>query len=228
MTGKYFRCPVMFSTYISSSYFLQLYALLQSQQDAAQQISRQTCWQSTLMSLFVRSPGSDGGSGSGRGDAASLGSFELSRSSGANRLEPLLERRPLGDSVGRLEERDSASDSRSIDSLDTGELMSLSETPGDAPTPKAWGGKAGVLSLDLSQLHLFDHGDGGSQTPGSMPSTPSPLENAKPFHGASSLNDDSFLFSDNVSLGESFNSEVRPKIWYVSMEQAVTFITSSY
>uniref|UniRef100_A0A8C2BAE7 Neurobeachin-like protein 2 n=1 Tax=Cyprinus carpio TaxID=7962 RepID=A0A8C2BAE7_CYPCA len=180
----------------------RLYALLQSQQEAAQQISRQTCWQGTLMSLFVRSPGSDGGSGSGRGDAGSLGSFELSRSSGGNRLEPPLERRPLGD---RLEERDSASDSRSIDSLDNGELMSLSETPGDAPTPKVWGGnlgKAGVLSLDL-----FDHGDSGSQTPGSMPSTPSPLENAKPFPGASSLNDDSFLFSDNVSLGESFNSE---------------------
>ncbi len=219
----------MFPAYISSSYFLQLYALLQSQQDAAQQISRQTCWQGTLMSLFVRSPGSDGGSGSGRGDAASLGSFELSRSSGGNRLESLLERRPLGgDSVGRLEERDSASDSRSIDSLDTGELTSLSETPGDTPTPKAWGGKAGVLSLDLSQVHLFDRGDSGSQTPGSMQSTPSPLENAKPFPGASSLNDDCFLFSDNVSLGESFNSEVRTKIWCVSVEQAVTFSTSSY
>uniref|UniRef100_A0A673H021 Neurobeachin-like protein 2 n=1 Tax=Sinocyclocheilus rhinocerous TaxID=307959 RepID=A0A673H021_9TELE len=113
-------------------YFLQMYALLQSQQDAALQISKQTCWQGTLMSLFVRSPGSDGGSGSGRCDAASLGSFELSRSSGGNRLEPPLECRPLGDSVGRLnEERDSASDSRSIDSLDNGELMSLSETPGD-------------------------------------------------------------------------------------------------
>uniref|UniRef100_A0A8C1J330 Neurobeachin-like protein 2 n=1 Tax=Cyprinus carpio TaxID=7962 RepID=A0A8C1J330_CYPCA len=149
-------------------YFLQMYALLQSQQDAALQISKQTCWQGTLMSLFVRSPGSDGGSGSGRCDA----------------------------------ERDSASDSRSIDSLDNGELMSLSETPGDAPTPKPWGVKAGVLSLDLSQLHRFDHGDSGSQTPGSMPSTPSPLENAKPFPGASSLNDDSFLFSDNVSLGD--------------------------
>uniref|UniRef100_A0A8C1J1J3 Neurobeachin-like protein 2 n=1 Tax=Cyprinus carpio TaxID=7962 RepID=A0A8C1J1J3_CYPCA len=182
----------------------RMYALLQSQQDAALQISKQTCWQGTLMSLFVRSPGSDGGSGSGRCDAASLGSFELSRSSGGSRLEPPLERRPLGD---RLEERDSASDSRSIDSLDNGELMSLSETPGDAPTPKPWGVKAGVLSLDLSQLHRFDHGDSGSQTPGSMPSTPSPLENAKPFPGASSLNDDSFLFSDNVSLGESFNSE---------------------
>uniref|UniRef100_A0A672MW73 Neurobeachin like 1 n=1 Tax=Sinocyclocheilus grahami TaxID=75366 RepID=A0A672MW73_SINGR len=189
-------------------YFLQMYALLQSQHDAALQISKQTCWQGILMSLFVRSPGSDGGSGLGRCDAASLGSFELSRSSGGNRLESPLECRPLGDSVGRLnEERDSASDSRSIDSLDNGELMSLSETPGDAPTPKSWGGKAGVLSLDLSQLHLFDHGDSGSQTPGSMPSTPSPLENAKPFPGASSLNDDTFLFSDNVSLGESFNSE---------------------
>uniref|UniRef100_A0A672QFS7 Neurobeachin-like protein 2 n=1 Tax=Sinocyclocheilus grahami TaxID=75366 RepID=A0A672QFS7_SINGR len=172
------KCGVQFLLdtvpYICFSYFLQLYALLQSQQDAALQISRQTCWQGTLMSLFVRSTGSDGGSG--------------------NRLEPPLERRPLGDGVGRLEERDSASDSRSIDSLDNGELMSLSETPGDAPTPKAWGRKAGVLSLDLSQLHLFDHGDSGSQTPGSMPSTPSPLENAKPFPGASSLNDDISIF----------------------------------
>lgn len=189
----------------------QLYALLQSQQDAALQISKQMCWQGTLMRLLVRSPGSDGGSSSGRGDAASLGSFELSRSTGANRLEPPLERRTLEDSVGRLnEERDSVSDSRSIDSLDNGDLMSLSETPGDAPTPKAWGGK--VLSLDLSHVHLFDHGDSGSQTPGSMPSTPSPLENAKPFLGASSLNDDNFLFSDNVSLGESFNSEVSLEI----------------
>ncbi|XP_051567309.1 neurobeachin-like protein 1 isoform X1 [Myxocyprinus asiaticus] len=187
----------------------KLYALLQCQQEAAHQISRQMCWQDTLMRLFVRSPGSDGGSSSGRvGDAASLGSFELNRSSGGNRLE----RRALGDSVGRLyEERDSVSDgtgdSRSIDSLDNGDLMSLSDTTGDTPTPKAWSSKAGVLSLDLSQVHLFDLGDSGSQTPGSMPSTPSPLENAKPYPGTSSLNDDRFLFSDNLSLGESFNNE---------------------
>lgn len=174
------------------------------------------CWQDTLMRLFVRSPGSDGGSGSGRSDAASVGSFELSRSSGGNRLEPPLERRPLCDGIGRLnEERDNISvgDGRSIDSLDNGEVMSLSDTPGDTPTPKAWVGKTGVLSLDLSQVHLFDRGDSGSQTPGSMPSTPSPIENAKAFPGTSSLNDDSFLFSDNVSLGESFNSgEVRLEI----------------
>uniref|UniRef100_A0A8B9KZS8 Neurobeachin-like protein 2 n=1 Tax=Astyanax mexicanus TaxID=7994 RepID=A0A8B9KZS8_ASTMX len=115
-------------------------------------------------------------------------------------------------------------DSASLGSLEL-DMLSLTETPGDAPfnyyvnkSPKA--GKAGGLSLDLSQMHLFDQGDSGSQTPGSMPSTPSPLENAKPFPGApveretaSSLSDDSFLFSDNVSLGESFNNIVLCVMW---------------
>lgn len=171
------------------------------------------------MRVLVRTPGSEGSTGSGRADSASLGSLELGRSGTGNRLEPPFDRRGLSSSVGKLsDERDSVSDSRSIDSLDNGDMLSLTETPGDAPfnyyvnkSPKA--GKAGGLSLDLSQVHQFDPGDSGSQTPGSMPSTPSPLENAKPFPGAtaerettSSLPDDSFLFSDNVSLGESFNS----------------------
>uniref|UniRef100_A0A8B9RHI3 Neurobeachin-like protein 2 n=1 Tax=Astyanax mexicanus TaxID=7994 RepID=A0A8B9RHI3_ASTMX len=153
---------------------------------AALQISRQLCWQDTLMRVLVRTPGTDGST-------------------------------------------DSVSDSRSIDSLDNGDMLSLTETPGDAPfnyyvnkSPKA--GKAGGLSLDLSQMHLFDQGDSGSQTPGSMPSTPSPLENAKPFPGApveretaSSLSDDSFLFSDNVSLGESFNN-AEEELWRILLE----------
>ncbi|TRY98711.1 hypothetical protein DNTS_010265 [Danionella cerebrum] len=156
--------------------------------DAAQQISKQLCWQGTLMPLFVRTPSSDGGSG------ASLASLELSR----GRLEPPLEPRVHAD------ERDSVS----IDSLDTGDLASLSSTPPvDAHTPRAWGGKAGDLSLDLSQLHVVEAGDNGSQTPGSITSTPSPVENAKPFSGVSCVGDDNFLFSDNASLGESFNAE---------------------
>ncbi|XP_030637055.1 neurobeachin-like protein 1 [Chanos chanos] len=196
----------------------RLYSLLQSQQDVAVQISKQLCWQETLMRLFVRSPGSEGGSG-GRGDAASLASLELGRG-GGNRLEPPPERRGLSGSVGRLNEEreasDGAGDNRSIDSLDNGEVASLSDTPGDPHVPKPWAGKAGGLSLDLSQVHAFEQGDSGSQTPGSMPSTPSPLENSKPFPGTnaeqettSSMTDDSFLFSDNISLGESFNSAER-------------------
>ncbi|XP_036425659.1 neurobeachin-like protein 1 isoform X2 [Colossoma macropomum] len=209
----------------------RLYSLLQSQSDAALQISRQLCWQDTLMRLLVRSPGTEGSTSSCRADSASLGSLELGRSSGGNRLEPPLDRRTLSSSEGKLnDERDSVSDSRSIDSLDNGDMLSLTETPGDAPfnyyvnkSPKA--GKAGALSLDLSQMHLFDQGDSGSQTPGSMPSTPSPLENAKPFPGAAAeretaSSDDNFLFSDNVSLGESFNSAERAEdeLWRILLE----------
>lgn len=93
-------------------------------------------------------------------------------------------------------------DSRSLDSLESGE----------PPPAKAWAAKAGGLTLDLTHVHLYEHGDSGSQTPASMPSTPSPLETAKPFPGppaereaSSSLTEDSFLFSDDLSLGESFS-----------------------
>ncbi|XP_028835507.1 neurobeachin-like protein 1 isoform X3 [Denticeps clupeoides] len=201
----------------------RIYSLLQSQQDAVQQISRQTCWQETFMRLFVRSPGGGSTEGnSNRGDAASLGSLELSRGSGS-RLEPPLERRNLSGSMSRLNDEqyasDSVGDSRSIDSLDNGELVSLSDTPGDPPIPNPWvsTSKTGVLSLDLTHVHRAEQGENGSQTPGSMASTPSPLETSKPFPGTaaaerdtnSTLTDDSFLFSDNISLGESFSSTER-------------------
>lgn len=145
---------------------------MQSQADTAQQISRQPCWQDTLIRVLVRSCSGDSGSGSGRGDSASLGSI------GSNQAE-------LPVCVEGVEEN--------------GEVLSLSETPSE-PSP----GRG--LSLDLSQVPALEQGNSGSQTP-------SPLENTKSFPGTAperetttSLGDDSFLFSDNVSLGESFTS----------------------
>ena len=139
----------------------------------------------------------------------------LFRSGSGQRLELPAERRPRASSPSRLDDdRLSVGDSRSLDSLDNGDLVSLLDTPGDAQLPKAWAGpgKAGGLSLDLSHVQAYEQGDSGSQTPGSMPSTPSPLETAKPFPGgpvereaSSSLTEDSFLFSDDMSLGESFS-----------------------
>uniref|UniRef100_A0AAX7VSK3 Neurobeachin-like protein 2 n=1 Tax=Astatotilapia calliptera TaxID=8154 RepID=A0AAX7VSK3_ASTCA len=80
------------------------------------------------------------------------------------------------------------------------------------------------LMLDLSHLQAYEGGESGSQTPGSMPSTPSPLETSKPFPGnsgdrdaTSSLTEDSFLFSDNISLGESFNNVERAEEELCSM-----------
>uniref|UniRef100_A0A674BEN5 Neurobeachin-like protein 2 n=1 Tax=Salmo trutta TaxID=8032 RepID=A0A674BEN5_SALTR len=197
----------------------RLYQLLQSQQDAAREISRQLCWQETLMRLFLRSP-CEGGPG--RGDAASTCSLDLNLSRGSgSRLELPLERRGRAGSAGRLvdEDRLSMSSRRSVDSLENGDVLSLLDTPisqiGEGQLLKPWasgGGKAGGLSLDLSHMSAYEGGESGNQTPGSMVSTPSPLEtSAKAFPDASSasLTEDSFLFSDNVSLGESFTCAER-------------------
>ncbi|KAJ8003964.1 hypothetical protein DPEC_G00153880 [Dallia pectoralis] len=196
----------------------RLYQLLQSQQDAAREICRQLCWQETLMRLFLRSP-SEGGQG--RGDTTSTSSLDFSRGSGG-RLEPPPERRGRTGSFGRPdrlsdEDRVSVSSKRSANSLENVDALSLLDTPvsqtGESQLTKPWSssatggvGKAGGLSLDLSHVNAYEGGDSGSQTPGSLASTPSPLEtSAKAFPDASSsLIEDSFLFSDNMSLGESF------------------------
>ncbi|XP_069053303.1 neurobeachin-like protein 1 isoform X1 [Lepisosteus oculatus] len=202
----------------------KLYQLLQSQQDAAQQISRQLGWQETLVKLFLRdsSEAQEGSSSSNKADTASTSSLDFTK----NRVgvsSSLLEKKGSGDVHGRLEddkngvEGHSLADNKSIDSLsqslDNGDLDSL-DTPAEATT-KPWASKAGGLSLDLSRTHLYEQADSGSQTPGSMPSTPSPLETSRPFPGlqaereTSSFMDDSFIFTDDFSLNESFASAER-------------------
>lgn len=205
---------------------LQVYQLLQSQQDAAAQIARQQCWQDTLMRLYLHGEGS---LQLRNADTVSTCSLDLNKSSGSgtNRLELPLERRARAGSAGRLDrledDRLSIGDTRSVDSLENGDVISLLDTPSSSTSTepqvhsKPWVvGKSGGLMLDLSHLQAYD-GESGSQTPGSVPSTPSPLESSKPFPGTSvdrdansSLTEDSFLLSDNISLGESFNNaEVR-------------------
>lgn len=154
-------------------------------------------------------------------DTVSTCSLDLSRTSGSNRLELPLERRARVGSATRLEDdRISIGDTRSMDSLENGDVISFLDTASTEPQlhGKPWVvGKSGGLTLDLSHIQAYECGESGSQTPGSMPSTPSPLETSKPFPGStsdrettSSLTEDSFLFSDNISLGESFNNaEVR-------------------
>ncbi|KAM8904058.1 neurobeachin-like protein 1 isoform 2-T3 [Spinachia spinachia] len=200
----------------------RVYQLLHSQQDAAVQISKQQCWQDTLVRLYLRSDGSQPQRGT---DTISACSLDLSRgASAANRLELPLEKRARAGSGGRLEDdRLSVSDNRSVDSLESGDVLSLLDTPSSSasaephPQVKPWVvGKSGGLMLDLSHLQPYEVGDGGCQTPGSLASTPSPLETSKPFPGSTgehdatlSLTEDSFFFSDNISLGESYNNAER-------------------
>uniref|UniRef100_A0AAQ5ZZH5 Neurobeachin-like protein 2 n=1 Tax=Amphiprion ocellaris TaxID=80972 RepID=A0AAQ5ZZH5_AMPOC len=213
---------------------LQVYQLLQSQQDAAIQISRQQCWQDTLMRLYLRG---DGSLPLRSSDTISTCSLDLSRTSGgSNRLELPLERRARAGSASRLDrledDRISIGDTRSVDSLENGDVISLLDTPSSSASTepqlhvKPWVlGKSGGLMLDLSHLQSYEGGESGSQTPGSMPSTPSPLETSKPFPGPSgdrdatcTLTEDSFLFSDNISLGESFNNRAEEELCSMLLE----------
>nr|XP_046237948.1 neurobeachin-like protein 1 isoform X2 [Scatophagus argus] len=212
----------------------RVYQLLQSQQDAAVQISRQQCWQDTLMRLYLRGEGS---LPLRPADTISTCSLDLSRPTGSstNRLELPLERRARAGSTNRLDrledDRLSVGDTRSVDSLENGDVISLLDTPSSSASAepqlhtKPWVvGKSGGLTLDLSHLQAYEGGESGSQTPGSVPSTPSPIETSKTFPGSSgdreassSLTEDSFLFSDNISLGESFSNAERAEEELCSM-----------
>lgn len=220
----------------------QVYQLLQSQQEAAVQISKQQCWQDTLIRLFLRGEGSLPLRSS---DTISACSLDLNRMSGgsANRLELPLERRGRAGSAGRLDRPEddwlSLGDTRSVDSLESGDVISLLDTPSSSASTtepplqgKPWVvGKSGGLVLDLSHIQAYEGAESGNLTPGSMPSTPSPLETSKPFPGssgdrdpASSQVEDNFLFSDNISLGESFNSaEVRLRSVFFSFSAQLSF-----
>lgn len=173
------------------------------------------------MRLYLRGDGSLRGA-----DTVSTCSLDLNRISGINtsRLELPLDKRKRACSSSRLDrfedDRFSISDTRSVDSLENGDIVSLLDTPSSCASAEppllnkhCVVGNSGGLTLDLSHLLIYEGAESGNQTPGSMPSTPSPLETSKPFPGVtadrdanSSMTEDSFLFSDNISLGESFNS----------------------
>ncbi|KAG5833936.1 hypothetical protein ANANG_G00281190 [Anguilla anguilla] len=150
----------------------KLYQLLQSQQDAALQISRQ-------------------------------------QGSGAARPRP--ERRALLEGLGRADEERDASGQRRGQPLRGQPGRRGAAVPGRRarrrPGPQALGRQSRGLEFGPEPGPAV-RGRGQRQPdPGSMPSTPSPVETAKPFPGSSApFAEDNFLFGDDLSLGESFNS----------------------
>ncbi|XP_034031730.1 neurobeachin-like protein 1 isoform X2 [Thalassophryne amazonica] len=214
----------------------RVYQLLQSEPDASVQISKQRCWQDTLLRLYLKGEGSSALQGADTISNCSL-EFGTSRpsSSNANRLELPLDRRSRASSSAPLDRLDddhlSIGDNRSVDSLENGDVISLLDTPSSCASTEPQlhikpyvVAKSGGLTLDLSHLQSYKGVESGSQTPGSMPSTPSPLETSKTFPGGSknrdatpSLNEDSYLFSDSISLEESFTNAERAEEELCSM-----------
>ncbi|XP_058888101.1 neurobeachin-like protein 1 isoform X1 [Acipenser ruthenus] len=202
----------------------KLYQLLQSQQDAAQQISRQAGWQETLVKLYLRENAETQDSSISKADSASTssldhvknrGSASESHDSGKGNIQDKLDNdKDVLDSLAmadRSVDSHSIVDNRSLDglnqSLNDGETVAI-ETPSEA-LAKSWTTKADGLSLDLSRI-TYELGDSGSPTPGSLTSTPSPSETSRSFlniqsdRESSSFMEDSFCFNDDFSICENF------------------------
>ncbi|MGH0127040.1 UNVERIFIED_CONTAM: hypothetical protein FKN15_030427 [Acipenser sinensis] len=202
----------------------KLYQLLQSQQDAAQQISRQAGWQETLVKLYLRENAETQDSSISKADSASTSSLDhvkYSRSaseshdSGKGNIQDKLDNdkdivnRPTA--ADRSVDSHSIVDNRSLDGLNQsvngGETAAM-DTPSEA-LAKSWAAKAEGLSLDLSKIP-YELGDSGTLTPGSLTSTPSPSETSRSFPNvqsdreSSSFMEDSFCFNDDFSLCENF------------------------
>ncbi|MGH0117639.1 UNVERIFIED_CONTAM: hypothetical protein FKN15_041831 [Acipenser sinensis] len=202
----------------------KLYQLLQSQQDAAQQISRQAGWQETLVKLYLRENAETQDSSISKADSASTssldhvknrGSASESHDSGKGNIQDKLDNdkdvvdRPTA--ADRSVDSHSIVDNRSLDGLNQsvngGETAAM-DTPSEA-LAKSWAAKAEGLSLDLSKIP-YELGDSGTLTPGSLTSTPSPSETSRSFPNvqsdreSSSFMEDSFCFNDDFSLCENF------------------------
>ncbi|XP_074884374.1 neurobeachin-like protein 1 isoform X9 [Buteo buteo] len=166
--------------------------LLQSQLDAAQQISQQLGWQDTLIRLFLKENSEVRiGLKENRADS----SREEEKKCPAEELQKHQTDKTEGDktvsfaSVNGLFDQWSLEDNKSLDVPAHFSVMPLE----DASTAEMsfrsedreelWHSNPSHLSLDLSSVDSYELADIVNQMTDSQPSTPSPIENTKPFSG---------------------------------------------
>uniref|UniRef100_A0A669QMN7 Neurobeachin-like protein 2 n=1 Tax=Phasianus colchicus TaxID=9054 RepID=A0A669QMN7_PHACC len=166
--------------------------LLHSQLDAAQQISQQLGWQDTLIRLFLKENSEVRiGFRENRADS----SREEEKKPPAEELQKYHADKMEGDktdtfaSVNGLFDQWSLEDNKSLDvpahfsampleDASTAEMSFKSEDREDL-----WHSNPSHLSLDLSSVDSYELADVVNQMTDSLPSTPSPIENRKPFSG---------------------------------------------
>ncbi|XP_059583066.1 neurobeachin-like protein 1 isoform X2 [Alligator mississippiensis] len=180
--------------------------LLHYQLDAAQQIGQQLGWQDTLVRLFLKE-NSDIKHGIRESRADSTKEDE--RKFSAEELRKHYADKAEGEKSGGFAsvngscDQWSLEDGRSVDAaapfsgtlLEDTSVAEMSFRTEDQE--ELWHSNTSHLSLDLSLVDSYVLGDGGNQMTDSLPSTPSPVENSKPFSGqpdkeSSTLNDMGF------------------------------------
>ena len=196
---------------------MQIVQILQSQPDAAHQISQQVGWQDTLVRLFLKANFENGNTLHKHNRSIIMKDNDKNISvedMKSNFDEKTDEEKiasfasaPVSSDEWSLEDRQSLDSNMPLFQEDSsmGELSFKSENQ-----EEFWHNNPSPLSLDLSGIDSCEPSDGGSQMPDSLPSTPSPVESMKPFptqtDKESSVTND-VGFSDDFSLLE--NKEVR-------------------
>lgn len=191
--------------------------ILQSQTDAAHQISQQVGWQDTLVRLFLKDNFENGNTFQKqirtvlKKDNDKLVSAEGIKRNFDEKTDE--EKTDTSASANKSSDQWSLEDRHSLDSntplfQEDSSVRVLSFKSENQE--EFWHNNLSHLSLDFSGIDSCELGDIGNQMPDSLPSTPSPIESSKRFSGQSdkesSITNDAG-FTDDFSLLES--QEVR-------------------
>uniref|UniRef100_F1M6V0 Neurobeachin-like 1 n=1 Tax=Rattus norvegicus TaxID=10116 RepID=F1M6V0_RAT len=182
--------------------------ILQSQPDAAYQISQQVGWQDTFVRLFLKANFENINSLNKHGKTISVKENKNMSTEDVKRTFEKLddEKMTLADISSdhwSLEDSQSLNSNTPLFQEDSseGELSFRSENQ-----EEFWHSNTSHLSLDLSGIDASELSDSGSQMPDSSPSTPSPVESTKSFSVQSDKDrtiTNEMGFSDDFSFLES-------------------------
>ncbi|KAM6152194.1 neurobeachin-like protein 1 isoform 1-T1 [Erethizon dorsatum] len=199
-------------TYINVKVVLcrKILHILQSQPDAAHQISQQVGWQDTLVRLFLKANFENGNSLHKHSRAVLM--KEINKNTSIDDAKRNLDEKTDEEKTNFLLSPNVSSDQWSWEdrhSLDSNTLLiqedsSVRELSFRSENLELWQGNLSHLSLDLSGVDTCELSDNGSQMPDSLPSTPSPIESksfSAPSDKEGSISDTGF--SDDFSLLES-------------------------
>lgn len=188
---------------------LQILQILQSQPDAAYQISQQVGWQDTFVKLFLKENFENVNSLHKHGKAVSV---KENKNVSTEKLDD--EKMTLADVSSdhwRLGDSQSLNSNTPLFQEDgsEGELSFKSENQ-----EEFWHSNTSHLSLDLSGTDSCELSESGSQMPDSSPSTPSPVESIKSFSMRSDKErsiTNEMDFSDDFLESQEVNLPIIPK-----------------
>ncbi|TKC49688.1 hypothetical protein EI555_016858 [Monodon monoceros] len=181
--------------------------ILQSQPDAAHQISQQVGWQDTLVRLFLKANFENGNTLHKHGRAVvmkdndkNISAEDMKRNSDEKTDEEKISSfasAHVSSDQWSLEDRYSLDSNTPLFQEDSlmGELSFKSENR------EFWHNNPSHLSLDLSGIDSCELSDSGGQMPDSLPSTPSPIESTKSF---SVQSDKESSITNDVGFNDDF------------------------